>query len=477
MRRVLLFISLFLIFPLSGHSDSHKKTHDGETYPYGMLPAAAQLDDALFNYARWKKRFIAQEDGIARVRWVNPEQTTSRGIGTGMLLAVNADDPVVFDGLWSYYQRYSNDNGLMHAKIDINAGVVSYNAVSAADIDACMALIAATNQWPERREYYQSAAQKLLMAIRKHEIDSARFVLKPTDRSSASIIISAEYFSPAYFNVFSKFSGEHEFWDAISKNCYSLLNQNLIREKAIGGLISDRISLDGAPVSASGELFHDGKNYYYDAASIPFRVALDYLWTGNPMAKAYLDRCNEFVTRHLGGPENIVDGYTKHGIATGTVHNSSFVGPLACAATTGYDAKYLDKIYMDLLAIDDEDSFYSQSAKTLSLFLLNGAFRQPVELSGMPEQGHHHALSIENQDAYLASPNPFSGQTHIFLPEDPESYPLEYSIVDERGVLYESARISSPATPLIIGKNLASGSYFIQLRYASLNKVVRLYKK
>ena len=303
-----MFISICFISSRLGYGESKKSSDHVRSYSYGEIPSIATTEAALKNYYLWKRNFIVQEGEFARVKWVNPEQTTSEGIGWGMLLAVYAKDSEIFEGLWNYYNAHRNAHGLMHAKVDAAYGIVSYNARSGADIDACMALIAAIEQWPEKASEYHVSASNLLNAIRKYEIDSASYTVKSTDQAASEAEVNTAYFSPAHFRVFGEFSKDTNFWNQVADNCYYMINENLKQNQACGGLVSDRTNVGGED-TANNNVSGNGKSYYYDAARVPFRIALDYLWTGNADAKDYLNRCNDFVLARLGGAENIVDGY------------------------------------------------------------------------------------------------------------------------------------------------------------------------
>jgi len=138
------------------------------TYDYGFQPTTVTAVDVTAAYEYWKTNHL--EDcggGVYRVRWDNPDQTVSEGIGYGMLMAVSLDDQAVFDGLWAYYQDNLDPNGLMHwqragcdgTAVDQN----SNNAATDADLDAAMALLMADCRWSGST--YMSDALTLIQAI------------------------------------------------------------------------------------------------------------------------------------------------------------------------------------------------------------------------------------------------------------------------------------------------------------------------
>ena len=65
------------------------------------MASAKNSQDALDNYNIWKTNFVtACNNGRYRIKFDNPSETVSEGIGYGMLLSVYAADKTLFDGLW-----------------------------------------------------------------------------------------------------------------------------------------------------------------------------------------------------------------------------------------------------------------------------------------------------------------------------------------------------------------------------------------
>jgi hypothetical protein len=70
-------------------------------YPSGLMASAKNSQDALDNYNIWKTNFVtACNNGRYRIKFDNPSETVSEGIGYGMLLSVYAADKTLFDGRW-----------------------------------------------------------------------------------------------------------------------------------------------------------------------------------------------------------------------------------------------------------------------------------------------------------------------------------------------------------------------------------------
>jgi endoglucanase len=340
-------------------------------YSYGLMPGNRSASDASSAYSTWKTNFLsACANGRYRVKFDDPNQTVSEGIGYGMLLSAYAGERSIFDGLWLYYKDNRNGNGVMNWKIAGCSGVVGANGATDADEDAAMALIVAHHQWGSAGSInYQSDAIALIGAIKSKEVEAGTFVLKPGDAFGGSSNTNPSYFAPGYFRAFGAFTNDATFWNNVAAQCYTVINNNLSSHNAAGGLVSDWCQANGA--------YSAGQNYSYDAARTPWRIAVDYAWYGTTSAKTYIKKSSDFVRVNLGGSQNIKDGYAQSGSVIGQWHNSTFVGAFACAAMGGDFQAHLDNSYSDLKGINDAGSYFNQTLKALYLFLLSGNFYLP----------------------------------------------------------------------------------------------------
>jgi endoglucanase len=367
--RALLFL---VLFAMAG-------TCLGQTYPfpqnkvysYGLMPSNRSSSDASAAYTTWKTNFLsACSNGRYRVKFDDPSQTVSEGIGYGMLLSAYAGEKTVFDGLWLYYKDNRNGNGVMNWKIGGCSGVVGANGATDADEDAAMALIVAHYQWGSGGSInYQSDANALIGAIKSKEVESGSNVLKPGDQFGGSSNTNPSYFAPGYYRTFGSFTNDATFWSNVAAETYTVINNNLTAHNAAGGLVSDWTQANGA--------YSAGQTYSYDACRTPWRIAVDYAWYGTASAKTYIKKSSDFVRVNLGGSQNVKDGYNQNGSVTGQYHNSAFVGGFASAAMGGDFQAHLDNSYSDLKGLNDGGSYFNQSLKTLYLFLLSGNFYLP----------------------------------------------------------------------------------------------------
>ncbi len=348
-----------------------------KVYSYGLMPTNRNGADAQSAYNTWKTNFVTGcSNGRFRVKFDDPNQTVSEGIGYGMLLSAYAGDRTLFDGLWNYYKDNRNGNGVMHWKISGCGGIVGANGATDAELDAAMALIVAHTQWGSGGGInYQADAKALINAVKAHEVESGSNVLKPGDAFGGSSNTNPSYFSPGYYRVFATFNNDPS-WIAVADKSYDVINKNLSVNNAVGGLVSDWCRADGN--------YSAGQNYSYDAARTPWRIAVDYVWHGNASAKTYSKKSSDFVRVNLGGSQNVKDGYRQNGSQIGSWHNSTFTGGFASAAMGGDAQAHLDNSYADLRGINDAGSYFNQTLKTLYMFLLTGNFYLPGGGSNPP---------------------------------------------------------------------------------------------
>ncbi|WP_081428666.1 glycosyl hydrolase family 8 [Cytophaga hutchinsonii] len=349
-----------------------------KTYSYGTMPGNKNSQDAINNYNTWKTNYVeACSNGRFRVKFDNRSQTVSEGIAYGMLLAAYSGDRTLFDGLWNYYKDNRNGNGVMNWKINGCSGTAGANGATDSEVDAAMALIVADYQWSTSGSInYKNDAKALITAIKNFEVESGSYVLKPGDQFGGSSLTNPSYFAPGYFRTFATYMND-TFWNNVADKCYVVINNNLSVNNAAGGLVSDWCTASGSYSSAAGGYANGGRNYSYDAARTPWRIAVDYVWYGNASAKTYSKKSSDFVRVNLGGSQNVKDGYSQNGSAVSNYHNSTFVGAFAAAAMAGENQSHLDNSYSDLKGINDANSYFNQTLKTLYLFLLTGNFYLP----------------------------------------------------------------------------------------------------
>ena len=196
------FIVLFIPFSLFG---APKYPFPQNTkYSYGILPSTGvNTSNIQKTYADFIKRFYEESNDLARIKWDNPSQTVSEGIGYGMLIMVYMDNvtnntQAKFDKLWKYYNKFTNDNHkLMHWKINGFNDVAEKNAATDAELDVAMALMQAYKQWGD--ESYLNDAKALIKRIWDYDVNDNKY-LKPGDAWDTKK--NPSYFSTAALEIF-----------------------------------------------------------------------------------------------------------------------------------------------------------------------------------------------------------------------------------------------------------------------------------
>jgi endo-1,4-beta-D-glucanase Y len=308
-------------------------------------------------YATWK---TAHVESCTNGSWVvlnEGGKVVSEGIGYGMLLAAGMADQALFDGLWKYYQDHLDSNGLMNWTTDKceAPGNSKQSAATDADLDTAMALLQAATRWPTGG--YLAKAQALTAKVAQFESDmcSGRRVLRPGDAfggcsDGQDPRINPSYFSPGYYKVFAHyFADQAAVWTALGDGSYQLY---AVYQARMANLVPDWSGPDGGD---------DGSTYSYDACRTPWRVAVDYGWSGDTRAETFMQNISSWVDANGGLPK------------AAQAQNSAFIGSFALAG--GYEQGKFDG-YMSswLNATVDDTPYYQGTLRVLYLLVAAGKF-------------------------------------------------------------------------------------------------------
>ena len=331
---------------------------------WNSAKSAAVTDAQLtVEYGTWKLAHVeACANGSSVV--VKDGAVLSQGIGYGMLLAAAMGDQALFDGLWTYHQQHLDKNGLMNwttGKCDPPGNDVQ-NAATDADLDTAMALVQAAARWPNGG--YLQQARTLTGKIVQFESDmcSGRRVLKSGDafggcNDASDNRLNPSYFAPGYYKVFAHyFTDQAATWTALADGSYQLY---ALYQARMGGLVPDWSGPDGSDTYAG---------YSNEACRTPFRVAVDYAWTGDTRAKTFLQNVSSWVDANGGLPKAVL------ALPNGEQdQNSAFVGAFALAG--GYDQGKFDGYMSAWLGAKLDDAAYFQGTlRVLYLLVAAGKF-------------------------------------------------------------------------------------------------------
>jgi endo-1,4-beta-D-glucanase Y len=288
-------------------------------------PSTADHNDVLTAFANWRNEIVTGEGARGFLRTRRPDtpdgqanSTVSEGIAYGMIIAVMLDDQPLFDAFWSYASCFLNENGLMDWYIAPDGSrALGVGAATDADEDMAWALVMAHRQWGGKGsipESYASTAARLIDAIYRTEVDRGDFadMLLPGDGWRGKNVFNPSYFAPNQYRLFGRVTGNEQGWQRVIDTGYAIIERSLNDESGNrdNGLVPAWCDASGLPVEAfPGAL----KNYQYDSARMPFRIAQDWAYAREPRARTYLARISRFFAGI--GAEHIVDGYTLGGDA------------------------------------------------------------------------------------------------------------------------------------------------------------------
>jgi endo-1,4-beta-D-glucanase Y len=345
---------------------------------HGVVPTTITDSDADTAYTDWKAGFLEDcGSGLWRVKWSDATLTVSEGIGYGMLLTVLHGEQNIFDGLWQYYQNNVDTNGLMHWQRGGCAGTQSGdNAATDADLDAAMALVMASNRWPDNATYL-TAAQDLIGRIQTYETATGSdglSLLKPGDMFGGRTCLNFSYFAPGYYRVFAGVvPAQAAFWNKLADDSYTLIARVA---NPTTGLVPNWCDENGAtsPSGPSGCTYYTNADQYgSDAARTPWRVATDYVWWGTPAAATWLGQVTGWVDSV--GIANIMNRYMLDGtVATGaTTHSVVLVGAFADGALA-VDQATADAFFGEVVAMTPQTSYFPLTLRALYTLLPLGRF-------------------------------------------------------------------------------------------------------
>ncbi|WP_421875548.1 glycosyl hydrolase family 8 [Marinoscillum sp.] len=339
---------------------------------YGYFPTSITNDLAMSEYERWKSsEVVTCNDGL-RVIADPASETKVEAIGFGMLLSAYAQDKSTFDGLFSFYKskRTAVANQMMAWSVTCD-GIDDPGSATDGDLDVAFGLIVASQYWGDA---YLEEARTILGIISSDLIAECTVdgqpihVLYPgfsTIAWGGCQMTDLMYHTPAFFRIFADVTS-NDIWNVLAEDTYKLLENSAHPET---GLVPDWQTAAGTP-GPEGRNGHFG----YDACRVPWRLALDYLWNGDPRAKAWCGKVTDWLQSI--GPENLVDGYELDGTPIGQYGiNSAFMGGFTVAAMTHSQSR-VNNFGTELAELNDT-YWFNLNTRVVYLFCTTGNFYKP----------------------------------------------------------------------------------------------------
>ncbi|HEU5114141.1 MAG TPA: glycosyl hydrolase family 8 [Candidatus Paceibacterota bacterium] len=258
--------------------------------------------------------------------------TTSEGQSYTMLRSVWMDDKATFDGVWQWtkdnLQRKEDHlmSWLFGERSNGSYGVLTsqggYNTASDADEDIALSLVFAWKRWNDQK-YFGDAIlvirdiwDKEVITIGGKPYLVADNVEKTASKSTA--IVNPSYLSPYAYKIFAQVDPSHD-WLGLAATSYSVIDQSMrlgLDKESTAFLPPDWISINkttgeiSAPQGPSTASLTT--NFGFDAIRVPWRLALDYQWTGDPRPKTILGKM-EFLQNQWRKNHALFTSYTHDG--------------------------------------------------------------------------------------------------------------------------------------------------------------------
>ncbi|HSQ41501.1 MAG TPA: glycosyl hydrolase family 8 [Fibrobacteraceae bacterium] len=346
-------------------------------YTYGIQPSSVNETRLQAIYASWlAKHYVENDDQtMARITWDKEDSTVSEGIGYGMLILVAMDPEATrFSRLWNYYQNFLDGNSLMRWKVYGFETAELSGSASDADLDVATALLLGYAKW--NNADFLSAAQSLIRNILDGEVNhtngelvSDSLWLEPGDSwGQKNMVYNPGYIATGPMFLFS--SVDTALWTNIRTQNYTLI-QNC--QNAYTGTVADWCTVSGAQ---SGSRSHD---YGLEAIRMPWRLALDYYWTGSSDAKDVNKLFADYILNLAGSDlDNLSSGYTWEGEAASSGTASTIYMGSYCLAMAQDDSRQsiLDDCFGRLLE-GTATSYYIQTLQLLYAVTLAGLLPMP----------------------------------------------------------------------------------------------------
>jgi endo-1,4-beta-D-glucanase Y len=262
-----------------------------------------------------------------------------------------------------------------------------HDSASDGDLDIAYALLLADRQWgSEGAVPYLAEAKQMIEAIAlsdiNREVGSVKLGDSVTRDDATYCDTRSSDLMPNHFRAFARATGSNE-WTAILDKSYAIMTAMQAAHSPETGLIPDFVChVQKAPAPAKPKYLESKQDgaFSYNACRLPFRVALDFLISGEPRSREVLGRINRWARQKTGGdPAKIAAGYALNGKEIDKNTQMCFVAPLAVSAMVDADNQaWLDALTTFVVNSSKRDTgYYDSTIKLLSLIALSGNWWSP----------------------------------------------------------------------------------------------------
>jgi len=367
----------------------------------------ADMDSAVAKfYFQWKKHYIRYtHDKRSAYVYVNADGlwrggnkarntvSLSEGHGYGMMIMtiMAGYDPEahgIFDKMLVYFKNHpSNINPHLMAWDQTKDSIINeHNSDDATDgdLDIAYALLMADKQWGSTGKYnYAQEAKGIINALKETNVNPETHLMIMGDFTEKGEPYYNDTrtsdFIPGHFKAFAKATGDSS-WDKALKSGFRLLAFMQLKYSPLSGLFPDFIrDCNKIPKPANPffmENIRDG-DYSYNACRIPWRLASDYLLTGDKRDKALLYPINLWLKNETKNDiGRIRDGYKLTGryVSGASGDNIVFIATFGTGLMIDTDHKVLLNKIWDYAVHEplSDEEYYGNTVKLLCMMVMSG---------------------------------------------------------------------------------------------------------
>jgi len=401
-----LFLLLIPAMVLPGISKAQQQPMVKTAYTAGTIrpnhKSAAQINaDLGVVYDRWKKNYLTEDIGAKGQYYIKSQRsgpvTVSEAHGYGMISLAylswyDKDAKVYFDGMARFFKAHpSNGNkNMMCWQEGIREGkVVSVGGSSATDgdMDIAYAFLLADKIWGSKGEInYKAEGLSVIEALMQSIVHTKFKTLKMGDWATSEGSRVSDGTRPSDFmlqqlKAYQKASG-NKVWNTVVDSTYGIIRHIFANYSSATGLMPDFAERKGNQfVPAIGSLL-EGKtdgSYSYNSARFPWRMATDYLITGDKRGLAQLRVLNAWVQKVSSGePAKIGSGYQLNGAVLDGRDNPdlAFQSPFMVSAMVDKDnQQWLNKLWDN--GLQKHNSYFGDSITLLCMIVASGNWFTP----------------------------------------------------------------------------------------------------
>jgi endo-1,4-beta-D-glucanase Y len=357
-----------------------------------------KLDNVVINfYKQWKTRFVKNVPGKPQSYiWFENKggkQCVSEGQGYGMIIVAlmggnDASAKATYDNLFNYFHSHPTGRNryLMAWAQNTKGKDLDNTSATDGDMDIAYSLLLASKQWGNTGAInYLQQAKLMINAIMLDEINHKTWSVLLSDGVEAE---SKDYFAtrssdfmPAHFKAFQQATNDTR-WGKVVDAGYRLFGHMQTEYSPDAGLLADFIiNINKTPKPAGAHFLEDKYDgqYNYNACRVPWRIATDYLITGDRRSKNMVSKINRWVRETTNNNTyNLSAGYTLAGndIKGRYFEALSFVAPFGVSAMVdGKNQRWLNHVWDYLVAFKLKDyDYYDNSIKLLNMLIMSGNY-------------------------------------------------------------------------------------------------------